>query len=42
VSENDNKIFVKYGEEAQITGKYDPIPFPNNATIMDKVTVTRI
>jgi hypothetical protein len=42
VSENGNKIFEKYEQEASITGKYDPIPFPNNATIMDKVTVTRI
>ncbi len=38
VSENDNKIFEKYEK----IGKYDPIPFPNNATIMDKITVTRI
>ncbi|VVB96860.1 Uncharacterised protein [uncultured archaeon] len=42
VNEDDNKNLVKYGEEARITGKYDPISFPNNATIMDKVTVTRI
>lgn len=42
VNENDNKILEKYETEASKTGKYDPIPFPSNATIMDKVTVTRI
>ncbi len=42
VNENDNKFLEKYGQDAKITGKYDPIPFPSNATIMDKVTVMRI